>query len=79
MYGSKNVIDEDAYQITQAKIAIAQVALSVQGRATVHNENFLPQAYNDFIFPIIIEEYGLWAGCSFYLLYRFSIPVYTDI
>ncbi|MCF8301835.1 MAG: FtsW/RodA/SpoVE family cell cycle protein [Bacteroidales bacterium] len=60
---------EDNYQVEQAKIAIATggVVGKLPGNST--QRNFLPQAYSDFIFAIIIEEYGLVGGGTVVLLY----------
>jgi len=77
IYGSKNVIDEDAYQITQAKIAIAQGGTFGAGPGNSTQRNFLPQAYNDFIFPIIIEEYGLMGGM--FILFIYIVFLYRCI
>lgn len=55
--------DEDGdYQSNQAKIAISTGGLF--GKAPGHStaRNMLPQANSDFIFAIIIEEYGLLLG-----------------
>jgi cell division protein FtsW len=55
--------DEDGdYQSNQAKIAISTGGLfgKLPGRSTTRN--MLPQANSDFIFAIIIEEYGLLLG-----------------
>src|SRR5438874_292609 len=62
MYGGKNADDEDAYQVNQAKIAIAKGGFLGVGPGNSRQRDFLPQAYNDFIYPIIIEEYGLIGG-----------------
>ncbi len=69
MYGSKSVIDEDAYQVTQAKIAVAMGGTFGVGPGNSTQRNFLPQAYNDFIFPIIIEEYGFMGGVFIIFIY----------
>ena len=58
------------YQRQQANIAIANGSLFFgvgPGNSTA--SNYLPQAYNDFIFAIIIEEYGLIGGAFILLLY----------
>lgn len=68
IYGSKEV-DDDAYQITQAKIAIANGGLMGVGPGNSTQRNFLPQAYNDFIYPIIIEEYGFMGGAFIVFIY----------
>jgi cell division protein FtsW len=51
---------EVPYQVQQAKIAIAGGSIFYGlGPGNSIAKNYLPQAYNDFIFSIIIEEYGL--------------------
>ena len=69
MYGSKQAIDDDAYQVTQAKIAIAKGGLVGVGPGNSTQRDFLPQAYNDFIYPIIMEEYGLIGGAFILFIY----------
>lgn len=69
IYGSKQAIDEDGYQVTQAKIAIAKGGVMGVGPGNSTQRNFLPQAYNDFIYPIIIEEYGLAGGAFILFIY----------
>lgn len=69
MYGSKHAIDDDTYQVTQAKIAIAKGGLVGVGPGNSTQRDFLPQAYNDFIYPIIIEEYGLLGGAFILFIY----------
>ena len=72
MYADKN---EVPYQVQQAKIAIANGSIFFGlGPGNSRQRNFLPQAYNDFIYSIIIEEYGL-IGAAFiifiYLVFLF--------
>lgn len=69
IYGGKDADDDDAYQINQAKIAIAKGGLMGVGPGNSTQRNFLPQAYNDFIYPIIIEEYGLAGGAFIVFIY----------
>jgi cell division protein FtsW len=69
IYGGKNADDEDAYQVNQAKIAIAKGGFFGVGPGNSTQRNFLPQAYNDFIYPIIIEEYGLVGGAFIVFVY----------
>lgn len=59
----------DNYQINQSKIAIATggVVGKLPGNST--QRNFLPHAYSDFIYAIIIEEYGLIGGFIILMLY----------
>ncbi|HEU4716325.1 MAG TPA: putative peptidoglycan glycosyltransferase FtsW [Bacteroidia bacterium] len=65
--------DQDAdksYQANMAKIAIATGGLTGKGAGNSTQRNFLPEAYSDFIFSIIIEEYGsLLGGVGIVLLY----------
>lgn len=59
----------DTYQTDQSKIAIATGGVfgKLPGNST--QRNFLPHAYSDFIYAIIIEEYGLMGGALVVLLY----------
>lgn len=61
---------ESPYQVQQAKIAIANGSVLVGlGPGNSRQRNFLPQAYNDFIYSIIIEEYGLLGGAFMIFIY----------
>lgn len=60
--------DED-YQAQQAKIAIATGGFFGKGPGNSEQRNFLPHPYSDFIFAIIIEEYGLVGGFFILILY----------
>lgn len=63
---------EDVYQVQQAKIAIANGGVTGRGPGNSLQRNFLPHPYSDFIYSIIIEEYGLIGGALlvfFYLLF----------
>jgi cell division protein FtsW len=60
---------QDVYQVEQAKIAIANGGLTGRGPGKSLQKNFLPHPYSDFIFAIIIEEYGLVGGTFVVLLY----------
>lgn len=67
MYAKEN---ETPYQVQQAKIAIANGSIMVGlGPGNSRQRNFLPQAYNDFIYSIIIEEYGLLGGAFIIFIY----------
>ena len=57
------------YQIERAKIAIASGGLFGVGAGKSVMKNFLPQSSSDFIYAIIIEEYGLIGGCILLFLY----------
>ena len=61
---------ESPYQVQQAKIAIANGGIFMGlGPGNSRQRNFLPQAYNDFIYSIIIEEYGLLGGAFIIFIY----------
>ncbi len=60
---------EENYQIEQAKIAIASGGIQGLGPGKSKQKNFLPQSSSDFIFAIIIEEYGMIGGLFLMLLY----------
>jgi len=53
---------DDNYQLNQAKIAIATGGLFGKAPGKSTQRNMLPQSNSDFIFAIIIEEYGLLFG-----------------
>lgn len=57
------------YQVDQSKIAIMSGGLLGKGPGKSSQRNFLPHPYSDFIFAIIIEEYGLVGGVIVLLLY----------
>ncbi len=54
--------ENGGYQVEQAKIAIARGGLLGVGPGNSVSRNYLPYSQNDFIFPIICEEYGLLGG-----------------
>lgn len=60
---------EDDYQIEKAKTAIATGGIYGLGPGKSVQKNFLPQSSSDFIFAIIVEEYGLIGGLSILALY----------
>jgi len=62
-------ITDDNFQVSHAKIAIARGG--VFGKMPGHGQqrDFLPQAYSDFIYAIIIEELGYVGGVVVLLLY----------
>ncbi|MCK8142054.1 FtsW/RodA/SpoVE family cell cycle protein [Flavobacterium sp. I-SCBP12n] len=70
--------DEDDYQIEKAKIAIASGKIYGLGPGKSVQKNFLPQSSSDFIYAIIVEEYGLIGGLgvlSLYLLLLFRFVI----
>lgn len=60
---------ENVYQVQQAKIAIAKGGWLGLGPGNSEQRNFLPHPYSDFIYAIIIEEYGLIGGILILFLY----------
>jgi len=54
--------DSDNYQADQAKVAIVQGGLFGKGPGNSTQRNLLPHPYSDFIYAIIIEEYGSLVG-----------------
>jgi len=72
---------EADYQIERAKIAIATGGIVGNGAGKSVMKNFLPQSSSDFIYAIIVEEYGLLGGfvlMFFYLLLLFRIVVVAN-
>jgi len=69
MYGVKESSDDDNYQVNQAKIAIANGGWVGLGPGNSRQRNFLPHPYSDFIYAIIIEEYGLAGGAFIIFIY----------
>jgi len=66
MYADK---EDASYQVQQAKIAIATGGIFGKGPGKSEERNFLPHPYSDFIYAIIIEEYGLAGGTIILLIY----------
>lgn len=76
----KNADSEDNYQVEQAKIAIVTGGVIGKGPGNSVQRNFLPHPYSDFIYAIIIEEYGITGGfvvlfLYLYLLFRAGVLV----
>jgi len=69
MYSKKEDVNEKLFQINQAKIAIAKGSWLGLGPGNSQARNFLPHSYSDFIFAIILEEYGLLGGAFMVFIY----------
>jgi len=72
---------EADYQIERAKIAVATGGIVGKGAGKSVQKNFLPQSTSDFIYAIIVEEYGLVGGfllMFFYLFLLFRIVVVAN-
>lgn len=64
---------EANYQIEKAKIAIASGGITGVGPGKSKQKNFLPQSTSDFIYAIIVEEFGLLGGLLVMFLYLFLL------
>ena len=65
---------DKSFQSNQSKIAIATGGIFGKGPGNSTQRNFLPHPYSDFVFALIIEEYGLVGGLvlvSLYLLFLY--------
>jgi cell division protein FtsW len=74
VYSKKEDNSDKLYQINQAKIAIAKGGWLGRGPGNSEQRNFLPHSYSDFIYAIIIEEYGIFGAavvCCIYLLFLY--------
>jgi cell division protein FtsW len=67
-FGGKGDSDEN-FQVDQAKIAIANGGILGKLPGNSMQKNFLPNPFNDFIFAIIIEEYGAIGAITIILMY----------
>ncbi len=70
---SDNEDTEADYQIEKAKIAIASGGVTGMGPGKSVQKNFLPQSSSDFIYAIIVEEFGLIGGLFLMVLYLFLL------
>jgi cell division protein FtsW len=68
---------DDHYQVNQAKIAIARGGWMGRGPGNGEARNFLPQAYNDYIYATLIEEYGLIGGA--FIIFIYLVFLYRSI
>lgn len=59
----------EQYQVESAKVAIALGGITGQGPGKSVQKNHLPQSSSDFIFAILIEEFGLFGAFSLIVLY----------
>ncbi|MBX2932711.1 MAG: FtsW/RodA/SpoVE family cell cycle protein [Ferruginibacter sp.] len=69
VYSKKEDANEKLYQVNQAKIAIAKGSWFGLGPGNSQARNFLPHSYSDFIYAIILEEYGLFGGIFIVFIY----------
>tara|TARA_B100001765_G_C19507732_1_gene344233 strand:+ start:3391 stop:4590 length:1200 start_codon:yes stop_codon:yes gene_type:complete len=69
---------EADYQIKQAKIAIASGGITGLGPGKSIQKNFLPQSSSDFIYAVIVEEFGMIGAyflMALYLLLLFRLVI----
>jgi len=69
LFSKKEDDNEKLYQNNQAKIAIANGGWFGRGPGNSVQRNFLPHCYSDFIYAIIIEEYGFVGAAVMMLIY----------
>jgi cell division protein FtsW len=65
------------FQVEQAKIAIASGGALGKGPGNSTQRNFLPHPYSDFIYAIVLEEYGMLGG--FVVLLFYLVLLYRSI
>ncbi len=65
--------ENESYQVQQAKIAISHGGLFGVGPGNSVQRNFLPSPFADFIYAIIIEEYGFVGGVMLIMCYLFFL------
>ena len=68
---------EGAYQVQQAKIAIAKGGFFGVGPGNSMQRNYLPHPYSDFIYSVIIEEYGLVG--AFVMIFMYLLLLYRIV
>lgn len=68
---------EAPYQVQQAKIAVAKGGMLGLGPGNSEQRNFLPHPYSDYIYAIIIEEYGM-IGASF-IVFIYMVFLFRSI
>ena len=68
-FSSSTESGSESYQVERAKIAISTGEIFGLGAGKSVMKNFLPQSSSDFIYAIIVEEYGLIGGVFIIILY----------
>lgn len=68
---------QDAYQVQQAKIAISKGGIFRIKPGGSIQRNYLPHPYSDFIYAIIIEEYGLLGGA--FIIFLYLVLMYRSV
>ena len=66
--------EESGYQLCNSFIAFKNGGITGQGIGkSTQKYLYLPESYTDFIFSIIVEEWGVWMGITIIILYLFII------
>lgn len=60
---------KESYQVTMSKMAVAEGGLLGKAPGNSTQRNFLPHSYSDFVYAIIIEEYGIIGGIFVILIF----------
>ena len=68
MHPEKQTSDKN-FQANHSKIALATGGMFGKGPGNSTERNFLPHPYSDFIFAIIVEEYGTLGALTVVVLY----------
>lgn len=76
VYGDDNA-EEGTTQADYARLAIFEGGLIGKGPGGSEVSNYMEAAYNDFIYSIIIEEYGVWGG--FLVVFLFMVFLYRGV
>ncbi|MFA6770323.1 MAG: FtsW/RodA/SpoVE family cell cycle protein [Bacteroidales bacterium] len=67
----KQKVLDKTFQADMAKIAVASAGITGKGPGKSTQRNLLPHPYSDFIYAVIIEEWGLLGALSILILYIF--------
>lgn len=76
VYGDDDA-DEGTTQADYAKLAIYEGGFLGKKPGGSEVSNYMEAAYNDFIYAIIIEEYGIWGGFS--VVFLFMVFLYRGV
>ena len=66
---SKKSYKDVSYQVKQANIAIARGGFIPKGPGNSTQKNFLPNAFSDYVFAIVVEEWSIFGGAFLIFLY----------
>jgi len=69
-FGQKDQLD---YQVEQSFIALAHGGWYGTGPGNSHQRNYLPHPYSDFIYAMIVEEYGFIGGVTIVIAYLYLL------